>query len=353
MNTLEISYPNYIKKRLLTRLASDGLIINSKRVSNKGQLSLITDVSQIEDIDEKFVFMFEQEYKYEYLETIEDFEFSKEYRHTVYFEIENLDINKINNLHLDNEVNLYQKGSRVYDHVDVRASKPTLKQSNEDLLIKFNYLLHSKGEGEIDRVSIKYVVLAKINIKENILELRLDKVGFDFRNNREFYASIIDRIKNRLKEMLGIEIKNIDFKAVIHYIKSEKDDVLIYAMKMHRNGTIAYLDALSNDELVIPILGELKAFISTNSQLINSNDKTQEIGYRLEKFIEGIENKSDLPSVKMIWPKKGIRLGVEHTYKDRNYSFFMFYDELGDSRERMDYVREYLINSYKELNRQT
>ncbi|MGE7763367.1 hypothetical protein [Peribacillus sp. NPDC097895] len=114
-----------------------------------------------------------------------------------------------------------------------------------------------------------------------------------------------------------------------------------------------FVFGVSNEELVIPILGELKTFIEDNQQLIQNNDKTQEIGRKLEKFISGIENKSDLPSVKMIWPQKGIRLGVEHTYKDRKYSFFMYYDELVDSKERMDYVREYLIGSYRALNEAT
>ena len=54
MRTLETVYPNYLKKRLLNKLADDGLIINNKRISSKGQLSMITDVSFIDDINGKF-----------------------------------------------------------------------------------------------------------------------------------------------------------------------------------------------------------------------------------------------------------------------------------------------------------
>ncbi|MEB4858351.1 hypothetical protein [Priestia megaterium] len=351
MNTLESVYPNYIKKRLLNRLVEDGLIINNKRISGKGQLSLVTDVSYIEDINKKFQKIFEVDSESTCFKYVEEFEFAKEYRHVSYFEIQNFKLEKLDEALLEDKINLFKKDREMYDCVDIVASKPTIKRLKDDVLLKFCYLLNSRGVNS--KGSIKYVVLAKINVKDNILEICLDKASYDYKDHKDFYAMTIDDVKKKLESMLDIQILDIDFKAVINYIKSEKDDVSIYAVKMRRNGTIAYLDAQSNEDLIIPILGELQTFIEQNQELIHHNEQTHLIGKKLEEFIQGIEFLSDLPSVKMTWPKEGIKLGVDHSYKDRNYSFFMYFDELGDSRERMDYVREYLINSCRELDQAT
>jgi hypothetical protein len=351
MRTLETVYPNYLKKRLLNKLADDGLIINNKRISSKGQLSMITDVSFIDDINGKFQKILDVDTDNTCFKYVEEFEFTKEYRHVSYFQIANFSIDKLDELLIEGRINFFKRDHEMFDVVNSTASKPTIKRSKDDVYIKFCFLLDNKGESE--KGSIKYVVLAKINVKDEILEICLDKVSFDYKAYKDFYALIIDDVKQKLEDLLNIQITDIDFKAVVNYLKSERDDVAIYAMKMHRNGTVAYLDAQSNEDLVIPILGELQDFIKQNRELIGKNTETKAIGQKLEDFIEGIEVKSDLPSVKMIWPKHGIKLGVEHNYKDRSYSFFMYYDELGESRERMEYVREYLVDSFSELNNAT
>lgn len=351
MRTLEHVFPNYIKSRILKKLAEDGLILNSKRFARKEQLSFITDVSMIDDINGKFRKILESDSERVWFKYVEDFEFSKTYRHVSYFEIEDLTHSMIDNLLLKDEVNLYRYSKDMQDKVDETATMPTIKRLNDEIFMKFSYLLIDRSENQ--RGSIKYTVLAKINIKENILEISFDKVGNGFKNQKDFYANMIDRVLSRVEELLEVKVNHIDFKAVINYIKSEKDDVSIYAVKMHRDGKVAYLDTQSSEDLTMPILGELTTFIKDNKDIIQANDETIELGRRLGEFIEGIEVLSDYPSVKMTWPKLGIKLGVEHNYKEREYSFFMFFDELADNRERMDYVRKYLIDSLEELNTET
>lgn len=356
ISTLKIMYPNYFKKKILKQLSEDGLIINNKNMSRNGQISILSnfsiDVSDVEEINAKFTNIFENDENNSIYKYIEEFEFNKGYRHSVLFKVENFNMEKLEQLASEELVTIYKKDNTMYDYVDEEATVPTIRRSGEAIVFKFSYFL-SGSRSNINTESIKYVVLAIINSKDKTLEIRLDKVGFDYKNNRDFYAQTIDDIKNRLISMLGITVEDIDFKAVINYIKAEKDDVSIYAMKMHRNDTKAYLDALSNEDMVIPILGELKNFIEENKQLFDSNNETKAIGSKLNEFITGIEVNSDLPSVKMIWPENGIKIGVDHNYKERLYSFFMYYDELGDSKERMDYVREYLMQSYRQLEAET
>lgn len=351
ISTLKIMYPNYLKKKILKQLSEDGLI----PISNDRQISRLPNCSAEEEINAKFANIFENDENNSIYKNIEEFEFNKGYKHSAFFKVENFNFNfnmdKLEKLVSQKLVEIYKKDNTMYDCVDEEAKVPTIRISGESIVFKFSYLLSNRLNINVE--SIKYVVLAIINSKDKTLEIRLDKVGFDYKNNRDFYAQIIDDIKYRLIHMLGITVNDIDFKAVIHYIKSEKDDVSIYAMKMYRNGTKAYLDALSNEDMVIPILGELKNFIEENQQLFDSNNETKEIGLKLDEFITGIEVNSDLPSVKMIWPENGIKIGIDHNYKDRQYSFFMYYDELGYNKERMDYVREYLMQSYRQLEAET
>lgn len=351
IDTLGIMYPNYLKKKLLKQLSEDGIINNNKKTAPKAQVSLLTDVSDIEEINMKFDSIFANDtnnivYKY-----IEEFEFIKGYRHSALFEILKVNLDKIEQLIEEKQIVLYKKDNSMYDIVDVEASRPTIRRVGDQLVLKFCFLLNDKTNQGKD---IKYVVLAIIDTRDKTLELRLDKVAIEYKiSKKDFYASLIDNVLAKLGRLFDIAIKEIDFKAVINYIKAEKDDVNIYAMKMYRNGTFAYLDAFGNEDMVIPILGELKMFIAENELLFNSNKETASIRSNLYDFIDKIEITSDLPSVKMTWPENGIRIGIDHNYKDRQYSFILYFDELGDSKERMDYVRGYLTDSYRQLEAET
>ena len=126
---------------------------------------------------------------------------------------------------------------------------------------------------------------------------------------------------------------------------------LITALKMRRNGTMAVLDSASNEFLTIPILGELKELLKENDEMFLKNEDTKGIKNILDKFIKNIEETSELPSVKILWHEKKIKIVVLEAYKDSDYSLLKLLDELKDG-ECMDYVTEYLIKCEKENRRQ-
>lgn len=357
--TLKELYPIYFKKRILKRMSEDGVIINNKRKALNGQLNMVMiNVSDIESIDEKFKCILE--YDNENLDKvihkyIEEFEYEKEYRHSCFFEISNYNEELISSIISEGKANIFIKNNESYDVINGNFLKPTIKDTQDELYIKFNHKLVNREYNQI-----KYTIMVIIHKKDRLLEIRFDRVSGEYKNPvNDFYAYIINKTIATVKELLKIEITNIDFKAIIDYMKDEKDDVYIYAQKMTRNGSIAYLEALNNkesvdnDQLVIPILGEFKAFINSNKDLLNKSEDTIEIKNKLEGLINEIEVTSDLPKVKITWIKEGIRIGIDHEYKGNEYSFFMYYDELNEGKERMDYVREYLINCYRELKEQT
>lgn len=130
----------------------------------------------------------------------------------------------------------------------------------------------------------------------------------------------------------------------------DKDDVTIYAQRITRNGTTAYLEAFEDEESIIPILGELNTFIHDNRVLFESNDDTLEIRSKLMGFISDIEVKSDMPMVKIRLDESQTKFGVTHNYKDTEYSLFMMYGELVGEKEMMSNVKGYLMQCSRELN---
>ncbi|PET68585.1 hypothetical protein CN533_25855 [Priestia megaterium] len=352
-NSLEIIYPAYIKKRLLSNLSERSLIINNKRMSNGGNNLLLPDVSYIEDINSKINHLFAHMNIKTLIDSIEELEFNKEYRHILWFKLQNLNLDRIIEKINQNENGVFSVYNSNFesDTVDENASVVTIKQLPSYIYIKFSYLLTPKTPTYFGR-NIKYVVLARIDIENEVLEICFDKVKFDYRPSENFYSQIIDASLSRLTSMLELDIVNIDFKGLIYYIKENKEDVLIVSMKMRRNGTVAHLDSFENEEYIIPILGELKGFIDENATLFSSNDKCKEIENELMKFIGNIEVTSDLPNVKLRWQDARISLGADHNYHMKDYTLFMLYDELSTERRRIDYVREYFIKCYTEFREQ-
>lgn len=351
-NSLEFSYPAYIKRRLLTKLSEKSLIINNKRMSNGGNNLLLPDVSYIEDVSEKVNHLFRTMNIQSLISNIEDLEFRKEYRHMVWFKLNNLNIADIMERIATDATRsfLVYNGSFVSDSVNEEQPSITVKQVSSVLYLKFNYILNPR-DGDTTK-KIKFVVLARIDLESEMLEICFDKIKFDYRTSENFYSELIDEVLERLKTLLNLQIEPIDFKALIYFIKENKDDVNIIAMKLKRNGTVAHLDSFENEEFIIPILGELKNLIDSNNALFNTNQECRNIKGLLSDFIEDIEVTSDLPNVKLRWINELISLGADHNYHDRDYTLFMLYDELSTERRRIDYVREYFVQCITEFSEQ-
>lgn len=338
-NTILDIYQSYTKKIILKQAINEGLIINNKK--HDGQMTLnftdSIDVTDDETIDDKFRHMLESE---NILAMIEEYEYKKPYRHFCYFEYSSLDICKIEHLVKGGKVNIFDKKERK--PVDTFES-PTIYLLGDLIYLKFCYILKNDTGS-----TIKYIMLAVIDKENNLLEIRFDRVGIAYKNSHNYYKDRIESILKYLKENISIEVKNIDFKAVVDYMKSEKDDITIVAQRMTRNGTTAYLEAYEDEASIIPILGELSSFIEEQKELFEQDDNTKEIRSKLQAFLEEIEVKSDMPLVKIRMDESGIKFGITHNYKDTEYSLFMLYGEL-IGEEMMGDVKKYIMQCYKEL----
>lgn len=195
-------------------------------------------------------------------------------------------------------------------------------------------------------------MLAIIDKENKILEIRFDRVGIAYKNSYTYYKDKIAKILDYLRKNINLNISDIDFKAVVDFMKSECDDITIVAQRMTRNGTTAYLEAYEDEESIIPILGEIDTFIEEQKELFDRDENTREIRKKLQEFRREIEVKSDMPLVKIRMDESGIKFGITHNYKDTEYSLFMLYGELV-GEEMMSSVKEYIMRYYKELRTAT
>ena len=319
INTFKFHHPKYLTSKLIKQLSDNGFINNSKRKSIKNSAPLLSglidiiDVSEIENPNDKIEFILNSDnaaFKH-----IEHFEFFKSYRYSVIFNLTELDIQKTLNSIRENKLKSFRRESDDFDNIslDCKDIIPTVGFFQDELIVKFSYLLTPKNT-DSELSNIKYTVVC-----------------------------IIDE-----------DNSNIDFKAIIDYIRiNDYPDINIYAFEMRRNGGRASLDADSNEDLIIPILGDLQDLIKENNELFEANKDTIKIKDKLEYLIDDILSTSDLPSVKVFWPDQDSRVGIKHEYKNQGYSLFIFYDNLKESKERMDYVRNYFIEAYRKLNEKT
>lgn len=341
-NSIMSTYPSYMKKTILKQVVDDGLVINDKKKDSQLTLNFTDsiDVSDDNTLDEKISHILDND---AVLSFMEEYEYKKAYRHFCYFKISGISLEKIEKLVEQNKINVFDKKELIsIDEFD----KPSIYIVGGEIIFKFSIAL-SNDTGN----KIKYVILAVIDKANDILEFRFDKIGLEYKNTYNFYKELIDKKIRYFEENIDLKVENIDFKALVDYIK-DKDDITIYAKRMNRNGTTAYLEAFEDEESIIPILGELKTFIESNKVLFESNDETLEIRSKLLGFINDIEVKSDMPMVKMRRDSDNIKFGITHNYKDTEYSLFMLYGELVGEKEMMSNVREYLMQCSRELNNQ-
>ncbi|NFM30695.1 hypothetical protein FDC02_05170 [Clostridium botulinum] len=338
--TILNEYPVYFQKSIIQMLEERKIVFNDKRRKNNENL---LDLTRYTKEKEKLKAVFNETNNI--VKCCEYFEYIRAYRYCAIFRMKNFDKNIINDLIKSKKVIQVNEDIDYNDILEIVAYKPTYKQDENYIYLKFNFVLNNR---EDNFKKIKYPVLVIINKDMNIFEIRLDTISFKYKDNENFYKDKIGKVNAWVVSYLKCQVLNIDFQAITRYMKNEKkDDVTIVALKMKRDGTIAFLDSASNDEMIIPILGELKNIVSLNKELFNKTTDTIKIKTIIEDFISEVEETSDLPSVKILWHKEKIKLLAMHGYKEEDYSLFKYSDELGD-KERMDYVTKYFIECEKQ-----
>ena len=350
VETITNEYPIYFQKHIISFLKENGVIKTKKSKKKKNpninQISYILDdkldLSEIKEVGKRVELSINSAKNA--CRLIEQHEYEKQYRHCAIFKYSNLNREVIISLISMGKLNDFDSEEFQFDFVDFVGSKPTIKENEEMLNVKFNFLLENINDKS---KKIKYSIVVVFHKDIEVVEIRFDSVSFEYKRNLQFYKQKINAVRSWLFSSLKIELGIINFRSVVDYIASDcnKKEIRIVAQDMARNGMRALLDSSSNEELTIPILGELKEFIQKH---IKEFDEAPIVKELISDFIEEIEETSDLPMVKLFWIDKNIKVGVNHDYKAQDYSLFKYFDELKDM-ERMNHVTRYLNDCKRNL----
>ncbi|MHC9001022.1 hypothetical protein [Enterococcus bulliens] len=137
--------------------------------------------------------------------------------------------------------------------------------------------------------------------------------------------TMINIVKNMIKEMLDINLLNIKFDKLIYDISENHDleNVRCTGKSMFtQTRANATLKSGKSTNLILPILGDLENFMLENSILFSSNSETKLIFEKLNEFIDDIKSSSHYPWMCLTW---GGRSAAKNKLVEVRYEFHSKY----------------------------
>lgn len=248
--------------------------------------------------------------------------------------------------------NLRQKVSyeEEINNIDDGLANPKLYEHEEFSILKFNY--RCKGatlnEGEAIEITGILGMIIVIHKESKIMEFRVARINSNLKNNdANFYEKRIDELIDWVNDNTIFNIKEVNVKKINQLAKNadnglitykDGSDIKVYGQKMElKTGSSATLEAGISEDIVLPILGDLKLLISDNEEIFDSNHKFYEI---LMEFIENTEEESTYPWVQLIWINdvKAKQIIVKFRFdvlSERGYSIIEFHKNNAENKEMM------------------
>lgn len=340
--------PKYVRKDIIKAMSEKGLVKGVYQRKEESPDSV--DLSGIEE--EKRIHIAIQQKK-ETVSFMEDYEYEKSYKHAALFEYQAFSQEKFDELHKKGLIFKYQENTECNNCTNFDISYPIVKINDDQIFIKFNLIYNGYNPDKSGMDTVKYPILAVVFLDLNILEVRFDRLSPIFRGTRNPYSNNIKLVLQWMEDNLGLEIAAVD---LFNAIKSLPDDDeakevvtggVQYSLK---SGSKATLDVGSNENYVLPILGELEQLINEYEEEFNDAPKVKQI---IEAFIDDIKTTSDRPWMSLCWPKttKKDTINVKFTffYEGEEYCLLQYKDKQ-QSAGRMDYVTRYLIDYQRKGN---
>lgn len=245
--------------------------------------------------------------------------------------------------------------------------KPTLHEIDGVYILKFTKILEGASldsEGDPIKSIARYPMIAMFYPKSNMVEIRVNATSSILQNRENnFYYNRINDIKTEVETQYGIELEPIDLYQLVEDIErevgqdkgsEELNSPKVSSQKMHMSsGGQATLDSgYDTEDIILPILGELKNIITDNQDLFEESDTGTKIRELLNDFIKDTEETSDLPWRSLRWYNnvKAKTLQVKFLFDhDTNRDFTMMQLYYNSRKmEGMIYVSKYLINKFEQ-----
>ncbi|AIQ70348.1 hypothetical protein [Paenibacillus graminis] len=353
-STVSESYPKYARAKLLKEMEK-GDVVRLKKSKTMVRGKSVLDLSDIED--EGLQLSEGIARAQTVVRHIEKDEFLKSYKFAVLFSLTEIDESLIDvRLKSGESVDFFsanRPNDYVFDEKRFTSIIPTQYSIGNIIMFKFSRLLSGFPPNTETKKQYKYPIIAVYHKHLNVVEIRMDRVKPYFQDDDFFYTQQIELVLNWFKGKLNCQFENINFPAVIDYIKTlEQDEVSVHSQSMSLpNGGKAVLDAGANENYILPLLGELKELIRANEELF---EKSSEIKQLLDGFIAEIETNASLPWIALIWKDtdkgKSTTVKFKHDYLNQEYSFLQYYGQQSNM-EKMNNVTDYIIKNKIEFDR--
>lgn len=243
----------------------------------------------------------------------------------------------------------------------IQTSGLSIEKMAEKKMLKFTQFLNGIKPLEEGTLYFKttYTMCAKFweitqdEEMHRFVEITVDNVGPQFRDGKmSFFPNRINYIKNFIEAHNSLFLVPIDFSEVLNEIKKENEvaEVRMNVPKISgqrmvlSSGSEATLQSNISEEIVLPILGDLKQLIRDNENLFNTSKDIKEL---LNNFIQDTEEWSEFPWINLTWDNKVKSKSIQVKFELNNYEYtFLNYYHHKNGRERVDDVVKYLIEEY-------
>jgi len=224
------------------------------------------------------------------------------------------------------------------------------------MVIVTNNLDGIKLSNTVEHVKTTHSIVVKfweVSQQEKFVEVNVANIGTPFRqNNPNFFTEQIDQIVSKLQDEYLLSLDPLDFSEVINSIKERSKSETAAglpqasAQKMIlSSGAEATLDSNNTEEIILPILGELKQLIEENTDVFDNSPEIKEL---LSEFIQDTEALSDFPWVALTWDHvtKSKRIKVKFVLDSSNSYTLLNYYSHTNGRKELNNVVESILKEY-------
>lgn len=368
--TIKEVYPNYLVKKILKSLEQKNVISYKENLFSKENTFVFSNHDGESsyhpryDTEELLIALTEKEN--EVIAEIQEQEYNSPYSYSIIFEVHNDWDESLNNAikqGLVQEVDLESLKKDSMSKTIQECIPSYYKKDNFDIL-KFSLHLTGYLPQEADnKRDIVYPIICLFNKENKFLEIRYEKAkGYISNAEDGFYVKRITELKDKIESLLLVDLLAVNLSPIVKYIKeslnnNEDQEIAVSAQALeYHTGSKAVLDTGNNDNMILPLIGNLRDILKYNSDLFNANEQTIEIESLLNEIILEAELLSDHPWITLAWKNevksKILKVKFLFNYQGQDYSVLQYYGSNADS-ERMSYVTQFIFDNKKKLEHQS
>ena len=244
----------------------------------------------------------------------------------------------------------------------IDSIEPRIIKDDAAKTLTLQYNLIKKGykptSGDNKR-TIVYTVLVIVDFTNNVVEFRYNTATSLISNsNQNFYVSLVNDLRRVIDEKLLNELTPLILSPIINEIKKDIDlnanhEISVSAQAYnYAQGSKVVLDTGNDDNLSLPLLGNIKAILNEHETLLKTNSY-KKLSQDLEDIISQAEETSSHPWITLRWPtenkNKATKVKFSFNYLGQDFDVLYFYTS-SLKEEWMTNVRNILCDKKQELN---